>query len=263
MELVRRQLAAGRLSHAYLITGPRGAGKHEVARMLAAAMVCTGEHIPCGTCAHCRKVLAGIHPDVTTLTVPEDKREILVEQIRRLRADAYVTPNEAARKVYIIDPASAMNDHSQNALLKILEEGPPYASFLLLSEAAGEVLSTIRSRCEQVSLVPDPNSRKQPSPEAEAFARGLLEDTELECMTRFIPMEQMNRDDFLSFLEEVLQALNAQLRQTPGRRAEVIKRMDEIKTVLASREFYVSPGQLLGWLCAVRFSDSAPKGKKL
>lgn len=147
--------AKGRgLSHAYLISGPAGSGKHTLARLLAAAMVCAGEgETPCGVCPGCRKALAGIHPDIITVAGEEGKA-LTVAQARQARSDAYIRPNEAPRKVYIFPDAQDMNASVQNALLKLLEEGPTYAAFLLLTDNPGALLPTIRSRCEGCSLTP-------------------------------------------------------------------------------------------------------------
>jgi len=157
--LLKRQLSAQEgtrgLSHAYLISGPAGSGKRTLARLMAAAMVCTGSgQRPCAVCRACRNALAGRHPDVTDVEPLEGKREILIEQTRRMRADAFIRPNEAARKVYIIHRADTMNGYAQNSILKLLEEGPAYAAFLLLAENPMALLPTIRSRCEGAALSP-------------------------------------------------------------------------------------------------------------
>ena len=155
---LKEQLSAqekGRgLSHAYLISGPAGSGKRTLARLLAAAMVCTGqgEERPCGRCGACKKVFGGIHPDV--IQVGADGKDITVGQARQARSDTYVRPNESSRKVYIFHNAQDMNPSAQNALLKLLEEGPAYAAFLLLAENPGAMLTTIRSRCEGLTLTP-------------------------------------------------------------------------------------------------------------
>ena len=150
------QAEGGRgLSHAYLISGPEGSGRHTLARLLAQAMVCEARSgpRPCGRCTPCRKAAAGIHPDISAVAGAGD-RPVTVDQVRALRTDAYIRPNEGERKVYLVEGADRMNAAAQNAMLKLLEEGPAYAAFLLLSENAGGVLETVRSRCGELALAP-------------------------------------------------------------------------------------------------------------
>ncbi len=141
------------LSHAYILSGPAGSGKHTLAGLLAAALVCTGGgDKPCFSCTPCKKVRGGIHPDVISAGGEGDV--LNVARVRALRSDAYIKPNEAPRKVYILEHAQDMNDSSQNALLKLLEEGPPYTAFLLLTDNATALLPTVRSRCQVLTLSP-------------------------------------------------------------------------------------------------------------
>ena len=145
------------LSHAYIISGPAGAGRHTLGRLLAMGMLCTSETgRPCGICGPCTKVLRGLHPDVSVITGTGAVKSIAVDQVRALRSDAYIRPNEGARKIYLLEGADQMNASAQNAMLKLLEEGPPYAAFLLLASNAGGLLQTVRSRCEELSLAPVP-----------------------------------------------------------------------------------------------------------
>jgi len=179
------------LSHAYLITGGGRDSRMAYAQKLAAAYLCEGQRAPCGTCRHCRKAAAGIHPDVNRVTLAEDKREITVDQARGLRSDVYIRPNEGRRKVYIIDPADSMNANAQNALLKVLEEGPAYAAFLLLAEQPGRMLETIRSRCEQLALPPEERPADPAMLErAEELARMLITAGELELAEYMVKLEQ-------------------------------------------------------------------------
>lgn len=151
---VKHRLQTGRgLSHAYILAGPSGTGKRTLGGVLSSALVCSGRgEPPCGYCPDCRKAGAGVHPDVIRIGL--DGKDISVSQIRELRADAYVRPNEAARKVYVLENAQTMNGSAQNALLKLLEDGPAYAAFLLLTDNAGNMLATVRSRCELLNLSP-------------------------------------------------------------------------------------------------------------
>lgn len=144
--------AAGKVSHCYLIAGPVGSGKRTLATILAAAMQCTGGgDVPCRACTACRKVFSGNHPDVITVDEPE-KKTVSVDLVREARADAFIRPNEGRRKIYILPRAQDFGPAAQNALLKLLEEPPQYAAFLLLATNPGALLPTIRSRAVQLSL---------------------------------------------------------------------------------------------------------------
>lgn len=126
-----------------------------MARRLAQAVLCErGGDSPCGVCAACRKAEADIHPDLTTVRRLEDdkgrpRREITVDQIRAVNRDAWILPNEAPCKVYIIAEADKMNPAAQNAALKLLEEPPNGAVFLLCVTNPGLLLPTVRSRCTE------------------------------------------------------------------------------------------------------------------
>lgn len=152
MGLVTRFAATGRLPHAILLEGPSGCGKKTLARIIAQAALCTAGEKPCGICGPCIKVEKQAHPDVCFYTVPEGKKEFPVEQVRQIRAETYVTPNEGACKLYILDKAHAMNIAAQNALLKLIEEPPPFVKFLLLSENRSQMLPTILSRVTSIEL---------------------------------------------------------------------------------------------------------------
>ncbi len=148
----------GHLSHAYLIAAPQAEGLAR-AKQLAQVLVCERPDglRPCGVCRHCRKALAGIHPDIISLRRRTDdkgkpRKEIYVEQVREIVSDAAVLPNEAERKVYVIEEAGAMNAAAQNALLKLLEEPPAFVALILVAEHAGLLLETVRSRCVTLRL---------------------------------------------------------------------------------------------------------------
>ena len=138
------------LPHAIALEGPRGTGKHTIAKMTAAALVCTEKDnqrlpVPCLTCSACRKILEGKSPDLITVGC-DGKATIGVEAVRFLREDVHVVPNDSDYKSYIIEDADKMTVQAQNALLLTLEEPPAYVHFFLLCENAGLLLETIRSR---------------------------------------------------------------------------------------------------------------------
>lgn len=148
-ENLRRSVDSGRLSHFYLISGPKGSGKRTLARLLAAAAVCRDENKPCLTCPACRKAMTNNHPDIIAVTDP-DHKAVAVKIVREYREDVYIKPNEADKKVYIFP--QELGTEGQNALLKILEELPSYGVFILLAENPQQILTTVRSRCTLLQM---------------------------------------------------------------------------------------------------------------
>lgn len=148
-ENLSRSFGAGRISHFYLISGPQGSGKKTLAKRVAAAAVCTDRAKPCLRCSACRKAMADTHPDIITVTDPEHKN-VAVKIVREYRADVYIQPNEADKKVYIFP--QEMGIEGQNALLKVLEEPPAYGVFLLLTDNPQKILPTVRSRCTLLQM---------------------------------------------------------------------------------------------------------------
>lgn len=147
---IRAAASRGALSHALIFSGP--GERTDAARYAAAAFECVSEgERPCLACAHCRKVMAGIHPDVIFVRDPEHK-ELSAETVRAMRSDTFIRPNEGERKVYLFEDCAVLNEKDQNILLKTVEEGPPYCAFLFCSENSAALLQTIRSRCVEVRL---------------------------------------------------------------------------------------------------------------
>ena len=146
-----------KLSHAYIVSSASENARMGKAFYLAEKMLCQSEgERPCGVCRDCRKVKARVHPDLAVVErITDDKgkqkKEILVDQVRAMGADAYILPNEAAEKVYIIKDADTMNEQAQNAALKILEEPPKGVHFILCVSNPERLLVTVRSRCVLVS----------------------------------------------------------------------------------------------------------------
>ena len=241
------------LSHAYLVTGGNGDSRADLVRRLTAAYLCEGERPPCGGCRACRKAAAGTHPDVFHTAPAPDKQEIAVDQIRALRADAYIRPNEGRRKVYVIAPADAMNPAAQNALLKVLEEGPAYAAFLLSAGQPGRLLDTVRSRCEPLPLPPE---EPEPDPaaleRAGALAELLMGGDELSAAQSMVALEleKPKADQLAALLLEVENQVSRRLVQDPRRGARVLR---ALKTCRENGVFRPGAGHTLGWLLTQLF----------
>ena len=146
---LQQSLLRGHISHFYLISGPEGSGKHTLARLLAAAILCQDGQKPCLQCHVCRKVMEGNHPDFITVEDPEHKN-VAVKIVRQFREDVFIRPNESDYKIYLFPQDLGLE--GQNALLKILEEPPKYGVFILLTDNPDKLLPTVRSRCTELKM---------------------------------------------------------------------------------------------------------------
>ncbi len=201
-----------RIPHACLICAPREALALEKAKELAMAAVCTGVgKRPCGVCRDCRKAQAGVHPDVITVSRLTDekgkqKQNISVDQIRALAADAIVLPNEAQRKVYILDEAETMNAAAQNAALKLLEEPPAGAVFLLCTTRPMQLLETVRSRCAAVKLSGEEEETAEEDAAAElaaGYLRAVNTRDEGQILRWCVQNENLDAQSAAAFLDAV------------------------------------------------------------
>lgn len=214
---LRAAASRGALSHALILSG--AGDRNAAAHYAAAALECTGTDKPCLTCAHCRKVLADIHPDV--LTVRDDEHaELSVDVIRGVRTDAFIRPNEGACKVYIFPDCTRLNEKDQNVLLKTVEEGPPYAAFVFCTDSPSALLETVRSRC--VLLKYDAVSEDALPPEAEQLCRAFARGKVLPVTTYLVALEnrRMKREELRDVLRgawcAAAEALLLQMgKQTP------------------------------------------------
>ncbi len=144
-----------RLPHALLLQGAAGLGKQLFARRLATTLLCAqpdSEMAACGRCHSCQLLAAGNHPDLRQLGPTEDRRSIVIDQVRELGAFFALRPHTSTRKVAILAPADSMNLHAANSLLKILEEPPLGSVLLLVSHQPTRLPATVRSRSHRVTF---------------------------------------------------------------------------------------------------------------
>lgn len=151
-ETVFSLFQAGRFPQAVLIEGEAGLGKKTLARDIAAMLVCTGKDKPCGQCAQCLKAQKRVHPDIFEYLPSGAANSFHAETVRTIRDNASIIPNEAPCKVYILADCQCMSESAQNAMLKLIEEPPDYAVFLLTVDSKAKLLPTVLSRCVTLRL---------------------------------------------------------------------------------------------------------------
>lgn len=153
------RLKGGRLAHALLLSGPAESGKVELAEKFLASALCLEDSYPaCGACRSCQLASSGAHPDGHVVTFEENPRtgvirkELVIDQVRRLTASLYLTNTISRRKAALVYPVEAMNKHTSNALLKTLEEPPGETVLILVSHDPVRLPATIRSRCQGLEV---------------------------------------------------------------------------------------------------------------
>jgi DNA polymerase-3 subunit delta' len=153
----------GRMAHAVLLSGPAGLGKTTLAQTFLASLLCLAETWPaCGTCRSCQLLGSGAHPEGHILTFEQHpkkdelRKELVVDQVRRLTAALQLTNTVSRRKAALVYPAESLNVSAANALLKTLEEPPGDAVLLLVSHNPSRLPATVRSRCQNLhARLPD------------------------------------------------------------------------------------------------------------
>ncbi|MDR0513880.1 MAG: DNA polymerase III subunit delta' [Coriobacteriaceae bacterium] len=207
-EFLRASVLSGKVSHAYLFTGPVGSNKNAAAYAFAQAILCKDQG--CQECDSCKRVMRRKHPDVRFFS-PEGVGGYLVEQIRSLVADTALAPIQAERKVYILDRVDLLGTQAANAFLKTLEEPPSDVVLILMGRTRESVLPTIVSRCQVVPF------RHIPAHEAAAIltqnsgASPLLANIAIQACGGSITKaaEFLRSNERMSFRSRVLEVMDS------------------------------------------------------
>ena len=160
-EHMKNALSTGKISHAYIISGEKYAGKEFVAKVFAMALQCEERSkgnlsmVPCQKCHACRQALSDNQPDIIKITHEKTPNSISVDDVReQISGNVVIKPYSSPHKIYIMPEAEKMTQQAQNALLKTLEEPPEYAVILLLTSNINGLLPTILSRCVVLNMKP-------------------------------------------------------------------------------------------------------------
>lgn len=170
--------AEGVFPHAVLIEGEKGTGKKELALWLARALLCKNVNPPCEHCTACKKVLTDNHPDVEVIGGNGKARGFHIDRIREIKDSIWLAPNESDFKIYILTDIEDMTAEAQNALLKSLEEPPPFVRFIMTCENRFALLDTIISRSAVYTLEP-PSEEECSAALKKRFPELSTEDAEL------------------------------------------------------------------------------------
>lgn len=154
LHLMQKMRRNKHLPHACLFYGEKGSGRKTLARYFAMTALCTGDHVPCGTCRNCQKLLHDTHPDFLPVEHSGKKQGFSVETIREICRDAIVAPNDSDKKIYLFADCDTISIPAQNTLLKLTEEPPEHVILLFTAVSKNAFLETMLSRMMQIAVHP-------------------------------------------------------------------------------------------------------------
>lgn len=254
-----------KLSHSYIISRGSESARLETAKRIASAAVCIADgQKPCGHCRACKKVQTGMHPDIMFIRRLTDdkgktKKFVSVDQIREMRDDSLVVPNDSDYKVYIIVEGEKLNTEAQNAALKILEEPPKGVIIIICTDNEANLLVTVRSRCTLLRCGgEDGDKAEQESKKAQEYFAALASRNPLALPDWCVAAEKLSTEQTDELIENIIVRCADMLAgrcDSLGLSAETILHVYELmKRLKGMRAVNVSPKTIAGLMMV----DSLP-----
>lgn len=273
---VREAAKRGALAHAIVLSGQ--GDLEAAARFTAAAMQCQGtEDKPCGACPACRKVMKGVHPDVTVVRDP-DHKNIAVDILRDVVADAYNLPNEGSRKIFIFPDCGLLDPKAQNLLLKVVEDGPSRAAFLFCAGNSAALLPTIRSRTVEWKLSPPQEERAESDGRAKRLVEMLCGGRAADLAAFFADLEnsKISREELQGLLSDARDLLAQGLAASCGvggsplageiahsmGRSGMSAAADTLGKFIRQCQYNIGVGHLTGALAVELLPPGRPAGRR-
>ena len=253
--LTRQVFDGRRLSHAYIANG-------SLADDLAMAVVCSGQgERPCLSCAHCGKASRRIHPDITFVGRLPDARGIAVDQIRELKEDVIIVPNESQKKAYVILEADLMNTAAQNALLRVLEEPPSHTVFVLSTDNPAALLPTVRSRCTRLKGPHEDETADSAALDMANRFFDALNGGNAPLIQVMFQLEKLDKEEFAAFLaaarEQTAAMLRMPLSDAAGMPPDALLKAEDLFVRAGELiELNVGVGHISGMICASFITES-------
>lgn len=225
-KLLAMALRSGRIAHAYLFRGPAGSPKSAFAYRFAAGLLCdvSRQDEACGSCYSCQEVFKRSHPDL--FVIEKEGSAIRIKQSHEILKEALTRPFHSGRKVFVIEDVEEMTAEASNALLKLVEEPPPYVVFIMTTGNASAIPDTIISRCQVVPFkeVPGDRDNLRDSQNGEDLLIEVLASSPIDEAVKYAKIEATERLNLVSSLMTAICArMNRRIASDPERDRSVDK----------------------------------------
>lgn len=222
---------SGRIPHGIILESSDLKKAYDEAIKAVAKLFCSVKNEnSCGKCSSCIKLKKGIHPDLKTVSPLSNSKTIKVEQIRLIRQDAYIIPNESDYKVYIFSPAEALTVQAQNAFIKILEEPPKNVVFILICKSTELLLDTVLSRCEVFRLKDGEVSGGEIEEKSQEILDLSFAGKKIEAL-KILAQMPADRESFKTLICMIMRGIMGKIKDSELPADEGIKKIEKLRVI--------------------------------